>query len=454
VIDGTRGSASHLAAETLDEAARAGAGAADVYVKESISRETSLPSGAMGRSAERGIALRYFGADGRSALAAATLRVGDDEPSPGASPAALARRAAATAGGGAPGARTLPSPWVADGRGLGLFDPDLDGTPESLLAVAEQIRNHALETAAGCEADVRLVATISTVLLVNSSGFSGSFRQSMARLDLTLSAGPERRHVSARVVRAARSLRGLAADSAVVEAIGLMEEADAPKLPPAGIHEVVLGPRAAAEIVAAVAPWATPGAASGAETPRRVAPSRGERIGGQALTMLDDGRIPGGVASAPFDGEGCRTQRTVVIERGVVREFLRDLTGDEGSTGNGVRASFREPPELKTSNFFIKPGTASPSELIASLKQGIRITTLGRLPRLTGPETAFAVPFTGRWIEGGRLGAPLAGGYLAGTAREILAEIEAAAADLTFFQRGGSFGAPSLLLRRAPIRSS
>jgi len=170
--------------------------------------------------------------------------------------------------------------------------------------------------------------------------------------------------------------------------------------------------------------------------------------------MLDDGRIPGGVASAPFDGEGCRTQRTVVIERGVVREFLRDLTGDEGSTGNGVRASFREPPELKTSNFFIKPGTASPSELIASLKQGIRITTLGRLPRLTGPETAFAVPFTGRWIEGGRLGAPLAGGYLAGTAREILAEIEAAAADLTFFQRGGSFGAPSLLLRRAPIRSS
>ncbi|MBI3449584.1 MAG: hypothetical protein HY049_11800 [Acidobacteria bacterium] len=457
MIDRTKDAAARLAAEALDEAERAGAAAADVYVKESISRETSLPSGALGRSAERGIALRWFGADGRSALAAATLRVGDDEPSVGASPSALARRAADTAAGSAPGARTLPSPWVADGRGLGLFDPDLDGSPESLLAVAEQMRNHALEAAAGCEAEIRLVATISTVLLVNSSGFSGSFRQSMARLDLTMSAGPDRRHVSARVVRAARSLRGLAADSAIVEAIGLMEEAESPKLPPAGIHEVVLGPRAAAEIVAAVAPWVTQGVAAGAEGSRRAAPSRGERIGGQALTMLDDGRIPGGVASAPFDGEGCRTQRTVVIERGVVRELLRDLTGGEGgegSTGNGVRASFRESPELKTSNFFIKPGAGSPAELIASLKQGIRITTLGRLPRLSGPESAFAVPFTGRWIEGGRLGAPLAGGYLAGTAREILGEIEAAGTDLTFFQRGGSFGAPSLLLRRAPIRSS
>jgi PmbA protein len=447
VTDLEREARNALGAMALEEAARAGAAAADVFVKDSTGSEAAAPTRATGWSVERGIALRFFDREGRSSLAASTLP-GAAERAPGgpAIASTLSRRAATAAALAAPApAPALPPAWSADGRGLGLFDPDLETDPEDLLESAEEIRAHASDAAPGCDVHVRLHATTSMVHFANTAGFEGGYRQTLARLDLTLSARRDGAAAAARVVRAARSLRGLAADSAVAEALDLVEESLAQKLSPSGIHEIVLAPRAAAELVAAISAWVTgPGA------------SAGDRIGAGPLTVLDDGRLPGGVASAPFDGEGTRTGRTVVVERGVVRELLRDLQrgGAEGSTGNGVRASFREAPRLRPSNFFIKPGALSPSNLLGSVRQGIRISTLGRLPRLASPESPFAVPFTGRWIENGRLGAPLGGGYLAGTVREILGEITEVASDLAFFQRGGSFGAPSLLVSRAPIRSS
>jgi len=466
-----RGRASNedLAAALLEAAAAEGATAAEAYIKESVSCEAVAPTRQAGRSNERGIALRFFDGDGRSSLAATTLP-GDDglasdlsdhdcrADADHAIASILARRASAAAAFSSPSpARRMPGAWKADGRGLGLFDPDIERLPQDLLETADQIRSRASEGGTSLEAHVRLVATTSSVHLANSAGFSGSYRQTLARLDLTLEGPAEGTSASARVVRAARSLRGLAADSAAEEALALMEERLAPKLPPSGIHEIVLAPRAAAELIAAISAWFTQGAVARSGEGRPIYPSRGERIAAAPLTILDDGRLPGGVASSPFDGEGVRTRRTAAVERGVVREFLRDLdsgAGGEESTGNGVRASFREAPGLRPSNFFIKPGAAPPSDLISSIRQGIRITTLSRIPPLRGPDTAFAVPFTGRWIEGGRLGAPLGGGYLAGTAREILTEVESVGSDLAFFHRSGSFGAPSLLIRRAPIRSS
>jgi PmbA protein len=440
-----------------------------VYVKDSASREVMAPARFTGRSSERGIALRFFDREGRSSLAAATFPAGDEmardlrggEPPSGASrrlAIALARRAAEAAAFASPSApRRMPGTWSADGRGLGLFDPDIEKPPEDLLETAEEIRSRASEQGRTFEAHVHLIATTSSVHLANSAGFSGSYRQTLARLDLTLEALEGGRSAAARVVRTARSLRGLAADSAAAEGLALMEEGLAPEIPPSGIHEIILAPRAAAELVAAISAWFTAGIRAQPGDSRPLAPSRGERIGAAPLTILDDGRLPGGVASSPFDGEGVPTRRTVAVERGIVREILRDLdseTEGEESTGNGVRASFREAPSLRPTNFFIKPGAASPSDLLASIRQGIRISSLARIPPLRGPDTAFAVPFSGRWIEGGRLGAPLGGGYLAGTAREILAEVESVAGDLAFFHRSGSFGAPSLLIRRAPIRSS
>ena len=456
-------SAPPLASILLEESARAGAAAADVFLKRSVARHLGLPSGSTGRSVERGVALRLFVSDGRSAIAAATLPPegdpgGEAEGSARAIAAALVRRAVAAAALASPAPLlSLPGAAAADGRGLGLFDPDIEGPVEMIRAAAGEIHAFASEAAAGASAETRLEAVTSTVHLANSAGFAGSFRHTLARLDLTLSIARGGASASAHVVRAARSLRGLAADAAALEAASLLEERLEPRLAPSGIHEVLLSPRAAAELTAALAACVCGSGEEGVAWSPAGAPRRGERIGSNAITVTDDGRLPGGVASAPFDGEGTRTRRTVILERGTARETLRDLeagASGAGSTGNGIRASFREAPSLRPTNLFINPGHEAPGDLLASIRQGIRISALGRIPPSRSPDAPFAVPFTGRWIHGGRTGAPLGGGFLAGNLREILTEVEAAASDLAFSHRRGSFGSPTLLLRRAPVRSA
>jgi len=252
--------AASLAAAILDEAVRAGAVAADVFIKESSSAEAALPDGSQTRAVERGVALRIFMPGGRSALAAATLPVTDfagTAPSPVSEagmddlPARLARRAAVLADHASAGdLLPLPAAWAAEGRGLGIFDPDLDAPAASLMESAREIHALACDSGPAPAARVRLQGTASTIHLFNSAGFTGSYRQTLARLDLTLTTP----RAATRVVRAARSLRGLAADSAAVEAASLLEERIEPRVPPSGIHPVVLSPRAAAELIAAMSP--------------------------------------------------------------------------------------------------------------------------------------------------------------------------------------------------------
>ena len=450
----------------LDEAAREGAAAADVFLKESRSRETLLPRGLVGDAEERGVALRVFLADGRSSLAATTLPAraagangGKIDESDWKALVHLARRAveAARTGGYGP-LPDLPGSAAAEGRGMGILDPDIDGPEEPFLEAAGQIHTMASEISDWAAPSIRLQAVASAVHLANSSGFAGGYRQTLARMDLTLSGTREATHAATRVTRASRSLRGLAADGAAAEAISILEERISPRLPPSGIHRVLLSPSAAAEIVAALAGWLARGEEqAGLREVDDAAPRRGLRIGSPTLTLTDDGRLPGGVASAPFDGEGSRTQRTVLVDHGIVRGGLRDLragAAEGGSTGNGIRASFRDAPSLRPTNFFVNPGHVGPADLLASIKEGIRISTLGRIPPLRRLDTPFAVPFTGRWVHHGRLGAPLGGGYLAGNLKELLPEVAAAGSDLTFTHRRGSFGVPTLLVRRAAIRSS
>lgn len=431
------------AAERIrDRACLAGAAAADVFVKSSRSREVRLPARDMSHTSEQGLALRFFLPDGRAALSASTLA----GPGPAADlPATpLVRRALAATVRSDPGeVPLLPGGEEMNGRGLGLLDPEMEGPVESLLEVADQIHEFARDLAA--EPRIRLHTVVSQVSLVNSSGFRGSFRQTLARLEVTLTASRAGRTAATRMIRASRSLRGLAADTALTEAAALLEEGIAPRLPPAGIYPVLLSPRAAAEIVAALGAWIFGGRT----------PEPGARILPEAITLTDDGRLPGGVASSPFDGEGTRTRRTLLVERGILRELPGDLAaGASGSTGNGIRASFRDAPRLGPTNLFINPGHVPPADLLGTISEGILVSTLGRLPDPRDLRTPFAVPFTGRWIRKGRPGAPLGGGYLAGTLEEVLQEIETAGSDLLFTHRRGSFGSPSLLLRRAPVRSA
>jgi PmbA protein len=153
----------------------------------------------------------------------------------------------------------------------------------------------------------------------------------------------------------------------------------------------------------------------------------GDAIGSENVSVVDDGRMPGMLGTAPFDGEGVATQRTQVFERGVLRTFLYDTyygrklgaasTGN--STGNGIG----------TGNFHLENGSRSLDDLIAGTKRGVLVLdTIGfATEHASGTYSRGA---RGLFIENGEVAYPVDEFTIAGTYGRMLAGIDAVADDL------------------------
>src|SRR5215468_10986612 len=94
----------------------------------------------------------------------------------------------------------------------------------------------------------------------------------------------------------------------------------------------------------------------------------GEKVAAGNITVIDDGTMPGGFGTEPFDGEGIPTQVTPVIENGVLKSYLLNTYTARKlglkSTGNAARG-LAGSPGIGSGNFFLQPGTKAPKELIA-----------------------------------------------------------------------------------------
>jgi len=168
-----------------------------------------------------------------------------------------------------------------------------------------------------------------------------------------------------------------------------------------------------------------------------LADKRGERIGSEWVCIVDDGRLPRGLGSRPFDGEGVATGQRIVFDRGVLREFFYDThtarkVGTK-PTGNAYR-SYRRLPQVGPSNFYLKPGSESPEEILRGVKKGLYVTGLmgWGVNTVTGD---FSIGAEGMWIQGGELTHPVQGVTLAGNLVDLLANIEAVANDLIFHRK-------------------
>jgi PmbA protein len=153
----------------------------------------------------------------------------------------------------------------------------------------------------------------------------------------------------------------------------------------------------------------------------------GEKIAADTVTIVDDGRRPGGLASRPFDGEGLPTRRNVVVERGVLKSFLLDSYSGRKlgfpPTGNAARSPGGG-PGASTTNFWLEPGTSSLAEMIAGTERGLLCTYLfghGFDP-VTGD---FSRGAAGLWIEDGKVAFPVDEITIAGNLGEMLASIDA-----------------------------
>jgi PmbA protein len=169
----------------------------------------------------------------------------------------------------------------------------------------------------------------------------------------------------------------------------------------------------------------------------------GEKIAGDRVTVIDDGTIPGGFGSAPFDGEGVPTQRTTVIENGVLRSYLLNAYTARKlglqTTGNASRGLAGN-PGIGSGNFFLQPGSKTPQQIIGEIKNGLYVTEfLGfGVNHVTGD---FSRGASGLWIENGELTFPVEEVTVAGNLKEMIKNISEIGNDLEF---RGSTASPTM----------
>jgi PmbA protein len=197
---------------------------------------------------------------------------------------------------------------------------------------------------------------------------------------------------------------------------------------------VVFEPEAAASLIRSLA-----GAASGPSLYRRASflcDRLGSRVAASGVTVVDDGLIPGALGSRPFDGEGLPTRRTVVVGEGVLESYLLDTysghklgrasTHHAARDGSGVTVS--------TTNLMLLPGSATPEELIGSVRNGLYVTELIGFG-VNGVTGDYSRGAAGLWIEEGRLAYPVEEVTIAGNLLDMFAAIDGVGNDLVLRDR-------------------
>lgn len=151
------------------------------------------------------------------------------------------------------------------------------------------------------------------------------------------------------------------------------------------------------------------------------------------LTIIDDGLMPKGPGSAPFDGEGVATQKRVLVEKGVLKGFLHNSytakRAGVASTGNASRRGFTSLPGIGTHNLYVEAGQYTPEEIIRATRRGLlvkEVTGYGINP-VNGN---FSGGASGLWIENGEIKHPVKGVTIAGSAAEVLGAIDMMANNL------------------------
>ncbi len=174
---------------------------------------------------------------------------------------------------------------------------------------------------------------------------------------------------------------------------------------------------------------------------------KGEIVASRAVTLIDDGLLPGGIGTAPFDDEGIPAQQKFLIREGVLEGFLHNsytaAKAGESSTGNGVRSGYATTPNVGPSNLFVEKGPHSREQIIGGIKNGIEVTEVMGMHMANPISGDFSVGVSGIWIENGRPSHPVRGGVIAGNLTGLLQKVEGVGDDLRFL---GPVGSPSLLI--------
>ncbi len=177
----------------------------------------------------------------------------------------------------------------------------------------------------------------------------------------------------------------------------------------------------------------------------------GEQVAGENITMIDDGTMVfdhllpdgsnlrvGGFGTSPFDGDGLPTRRTVIIERGILKNLmLNTYTARKlnmQSTGKASRG-LAGAPGIGGGNYYLEPGTQTPEQIIADIPNGLYVLqTMGFGVNLTTGD--YSQGASGLWIENGELAYPVEEITIAGNLKDMFRNVSAIGNDLEFLSSG------------------
>lgn len=162
----------------------------------------------------------------------------------------------------------------------------------------------------------------------------------------------------------------------------------------------------------------------------------GKKVASDIVTVYDDPTQPNKRGSYFFDDEGIKAVKKVLIEKGILKDFIYDreiaLKHKVQSNGGGRRESYRHKPLPRMSNTYIASGTGNPDDLIKDTKKGLLVSKMGggQVNTVTG-EFIFDVK-EGYMIEQGKITYPVRDATLLGKGSEVLSSIDAVCSDIGF----------------------
>lgn len=162
----------------------------------------------------------------------------------------------------------------------------------------------------------------------------------------------------------------------------------------------------------------------------------GELVASPLVTLVDDGTIAEEWGAFAVDDEGSRAQRNVLIEDGVLTEymwdFLRSRKDGRPLSGNGRRQSYKHLPMVRMTNTFLEGGETDPDDIIAATEHGVYVAQLGGGQVNTASGDFVFGMVEAYLIENGKITAPLREGNLIGNGPQCLADIELVGNDFAF----------------------
>ncbi|HEX5526053.1 MAG TPA: TldD/PmbA family protein [Solirubrobacterales bacterium] len=446
---------SAVARRAVEAATDAGAGEAEAYASRESGREVRVHGGEVE-------SLTAAGQSGVGVRAWIGHRVGyafgTDLSEEGVR--AIAARAAEAAAVADEDEFASP-PQPAEVEALpGLSDPSIgEWETARVVELALAVERTALD------ADERLVGVETAVYadsdeqvaIASSAGVAGEYEASSCYAYLQALAEGEGARETGLGFGLARGPRGLDP-----EAIGAEGASRALQMIGAGKPASRACPVVFDETVAASFAGLIGGALSAKAVQRGRSPFAGrldEEVASPAFALHDDGRLPEGIASAPFDAEGVPRRRTALIEDGRLRSYLYDTytanRENVGSTGNAARQGYRSLPSVSTSNLVISPGSLSFEQLLAEAGDGVYVTDVAGLHSGVNPVTGvFSVGASGRMIRDGALAEPVREFTIAGELVGMLGAVSAAGATPRWVPFGGSVSTPPLLIAEMAISGS